>query len=597
MASSFPSTPPPQPTTISGDSTSPAAEIHCMPNNLSPGIEALQQITPTIRIMASGRCTVTSGADTLGVECPTATSPPRTTFVPSPADSLREDTVAALWERLQQVQVIHVRGTPASGKSTLAGLLGQHVRTVEPGLQVYATSWPAIIPERIWKYDQLLNYITNQSPDKDDWWTMKVLIIIDEAQGSYRYSSLWNNFIKGISYGSGIMVALFSSYGSPSNRPLESLAPTPIIFAPNSGSPSVVPSRTLISLRSEFDDAVNRFCETCGQHGQAFLPPPKLVDYIWEITNGYPSGVRAILEGLAFSKHLRPYRKASSEIPLDAALDLFKDSKFIFGVANHSAFNRGIPPAHILQDNPKIARLLRKILAFNQSDDKWQTNPALELCYRQGWLQAELSNDEPQDLGDPKPKVVYVFSSKLHQRCVEHLLSDSVPPFPLEKFPSVKDLCLAVIRNFKSSGLRSGGQVLGPGAQLRPLEVQYQDEFYRACYTLLDTIYLSSEWAGKEPGGPVDFRVKSLGWAIECVREGHDLKEHIARFLPGGGYYEWVESGEIKQHILLDFRTSMPGKTRDIPWLYSIVFSNDFTGYKVYDAGLEQVEEGVALLG
>ena len=119
-----------------------------------------------------------------------------------------------------------------------------------------------------------------------------------------------------------------------------------------------------------------------------------------------------------------------------------------------------------------------------------------------------------------------------------------------------------MIRNFKSTGLRSGGQGLGPGAQPRPLEAQYQDEFYRACYTLLDTIYLSSEWAGKETGGRVDFQVKSLGWAVECVREGHDLKEHIARFLPGGGYYKWVKSGEIKQHILLDFRTSMPIKTR-----------------------------------
>jgi hypothetical protein len=155
-----------------------------------------------------------------------------------------------------------------------------------------------------------------------------------------------------------------------------------------------------------------------------------------------------------------------------------------------------------------------------------------------------------------------MLKKKIFIRCVEHLLFNSVPPFPLEMFPSVKDLCLAAIRNIKSTGLRSGGQVLGPGAQPRPLEAQYQDEFYRACYTLLDTIYLSSEWAGKESGGRVDFQVKSLGWAIECVREGHDLKEHIARFLPGGGYYRWVGSGEIKQHILLDFRTSMPSKTR-----------------------------------
>jgi len=113
---------------------------------------------------------------------------------------------------------------------------------------------------------------------------------------------------------------------------------------------------------------------------------------------------------------LRSYRKASSEIPLDAALDLLEDGKFIFRVAHHRAFNRGIPPAYILQDNPNIAQFLRKVLAFNQSDDEWQSDPALEICYRQGWLQAELSGDEPQDLLDPRPKIVYVFSSKLHQR-------------------------------------------------------------------------------------------------------------------------------------------------------------------------------------
>jgi hypothetical protein len=113
---------------------------------------------------------------------------------------------------------------------------------------------------------------------------------------------------------------------------------------------------------------------------------------------------------------LRPYRKASSEIPLDAVLDLLGDTNFIFNVTQHSAFSRGIPPARILQDNPNVAQFLRKVLAFNQSDDKWQSDPALEICYRQGWLQAELSKDEPRGLGDPTPKIVYVFSSKLHQR-------------------------------------------------------------------------------------------------------------------------------------------------------------------------------------
>jgi hypothetical protein len=70
--------------------------------------------------------------------------------------------------------------------------------------------------------------------------------------------------------------------------------------------------------------------------------------------------------------------------------------------------------------------------------------------------------------------------------------STEAPPFPLDRFPSVKDLCFATIRKFRPIGLKSDRQDLSAGAQLRPVETQYQDEFYRAYYTLLNHIYLSS---------------------------------------------------------------------------------------------------------
>ena len=43
---------------------------------------------------------------------------------------------------------------------------------------------------------------------------MRVLLIIDEAQGSYEHPSLWNDLTKGISTNSGPSVVIFSSYGS-----------------------------------------------------------------------------------------------------------------------------------------------------------------------------------------------------------------------------------------------------------------------------------------------------------------------------------------------------------------------------------------------
>ena len=119
-----------------------------------------------------------------------------------------------------------------------------------------------------------------------------------------------------------------------------------------------------------------------------------------------------------------------------------------------------------------------------------------------------------------------------------------------------------MIREFKSTGLKSNGQRLGSGALPRPMEAQYQDEFYRACYVLLGNIHLSSEWSGKEKSGRVDFLVKSQKWAIECVRDGDKLEENISRFQGGGRYRRRIDSGEVEEYILLDFRKSQPRKIR-----------------------------------
>jgi hypothetical protein len=114
------------------------------------------------------------------------------------------------------------------------------------------------------------------------------------------------------------------------------------------------------------------------------------------------------------------------------------------------------------------------------------------------------------------------------------------------------------MHEFSSVSLSSSVRGLGAGAEERPMEVQYQDEFYRACYSTLDCkMHLTPEWTGSS-SGRVDIQIKSLGWAIACVREGDRLEEHIARFRQGGRHYQWIKSGDIQDYILLDFRKSKP---------------------------------------
>src|SRR5205814_9758251 len=114
---------------------------------------------------------------------------------------------------------------------------------------------------------------------------------------------------------------------------------------------------------------------------------------------------------------------------------------------------------------------------------------------------------------------------------------------------------------------------LGAGAIERAVEAKYQDEFYLSCDAVLGSIHLSSEWTGNgrgKPSGRVDFLLTSTGWAIECVRDGDRLEEHIARFQLGGKYYQWITSGQIKDYVIVDFRRSKPRKVRGIDMSFQL---------------------------
>jgi hypothetical protein len=183
----------------------------------------------------------------------------------------------------------------------------------------------------------------------------------------------------------------------------------------------------------------------------------------------------------------------------------------------------------------------------------------------------------------------------------------------VNRFSSIEDICFAAVRAFSRVSLSSIERGIGPGAVSRPLEAQYQDEFYRACHSELN-VYLTSEWSGSSLVGRIDFYIKDMKWVIECVRDGDKIDEHIERFQQGGKYHKWIISGEIKEYIILDFRTSKPRKARSrlylsvslglmhanrldhIPFLYFIVFTNDYTSYQTYDASLRPVGEKIALL-
>ena len=98
-----------------------------------------------------------------------------------------------------------------------------------------------------------------------------------------------------------------------------------------------------------------------------------------------------------------------------------------------------------------------------------------------------------------------------------------------------------------------------------PLEDQYQKEFYRCLFTILDGhVVTSPEFVVKNgtKGGTIDFLIDRKKWGLELLRDRDRLVEHMKRFEPSGQYFSMIQSGDMEQYIVLDFTVTQPTKPR-----------------------------------
>lgn len=206
-----------------------------------------------------------------------------------------------------------------------------------------------------------------------------------------------------------------------------------------------------------------------------------------------------------------------------------------------------------------ITNLFRKLLSTGRIEighmDINSDTSTIQKCLRLGWLYQEQETDH---------STYYLFASPIHFSCIAFSLQ---PTDELPKFDSLYDLSLEVIKHFKPSQLRVPIRRIAPIAppgQLTaaPPEAQWQDEFYRATFNVTKgNVRITPEFASArraEVAGMIDFFIPLKGWGIEITRDGSRFQEHNNRFRDGSAYHAWIESGHMKQYILLDFRTSIP---------------------------------------
>lgn len=198
----------------------------------------------------------------------------------------REATTTSFFSQLQEVQVVHLRGTPASGKSTFSLLLHDHIRNRRPDILLY---W------EIWNPNYKIDWT-------DQIYRENVVLIIDEAQGSYNDNESWAFLEKPVAdTRTGPMIALFGSCWSLTHGP--GLQLTPMHFAPaqRMSTRPLETSKTQLSIfftREEFENVIALISNQSGLQGQPFRLTTDCIDHLWLFSNGHPGGIVALLKVL-----------------------------------------------------------------------------------------------------------------------------------------------------------------------------------------------------------------------------------------------------------------------------------------------------------
>jgi hypothetical protein len=208
----------------------------------------------------------------------------------------RTNTVKRLAQILEKEWVVLVRGTPSSGKTTLAILLQDYYKARRDRV-VYLPGWRKdddgtfTLTSKCEKagYPEIqLNHFCN-----DD-----IIFILDEVQDSYGDIGLWS-FIKSQNDRQrGPKICLFSSYGSPSSGIVTRSHFTPPFLNVTKrvsiirSSVKETPDICLFYNETEFEDVVKRYCTEATTR----LSLDKAArTYLFSITSGHPGAVFSML--------------------------------------------------------------------------------------------------------------------------------------------------------------------------------------------------------------------------------------------------------------------------------------------------------------
>jgi hypothetical protein len=265
-----------------------------------------------------------------------------------------------------------------------------------------------------------------------------------------------------------------------------------------------------------------------------------------------------------------------------------------------AAFDRGLPTGRQLTSSDHVAavQFISHLLQFDGvmvtgSD----TLPdGAQQAHKLGWITL--------DVGD-QATIQIDFPSMFHRSRLSLMLYGSKRLSPAVEEMTLKEFICALVAAFSSNALREPRRhTYGPQALPSLPESQWQNEFYRSAFQVTggNGLWLSPEYGTGQlfnENGRKDFLIAGAkGWGIELLREGDRMEEHLQRFAPGGAYHYWIQTGAMKEYVVLDLRKHTIPRALSMSFhfhgLMICIFPepDDYIHYEIKDHNLLVIKAG-----
>ncbi|TCD67042.1 hypothetical protein EIP91_000604 [Steccherinum ochraceum] len=510
----------------------------------------------------------------------------------------RQSTVLALFQQAFKEHFVLVKGTPASGKTTLRDLLYNRILQSDPSADIYyVNSWQNTenAPWPFWKPDPWGSTerrrksgghkATPQNPSRSVFvkeCTRPTWFLFDDAHDTYRDSQLWDDvFDTSKALNANVYIVLFATYGGPRTA-ADSEAPIDAI-------PHQIPAARIMSLHptSDVTHALS-FGEDEAQELIKRIQPCEIAEdlsfWVYNSSRGHVGAMRALITFINEWK-----QENTGLIAGDNALTLEMFQDAFAATIGEKLDNRSLP----------FSRGLPRLATLPSDAPSPFSNPDKRDIFRQ------LARGEHISLAKPRGNASHSQRAKAAASILQNGWAHSpdtssrnsymaAPSFLHQLFYAWalrKDSILTRTRIANTKLLKKSGVP----------EALYQHEFYRVAWELLDPSFLhvSSEHPTSfEPGsdkGRIDFFFPEKRWGIEILRDGKELQSHLNRFKPDGRYRDL----DMKEYVILDFRQTTPKNKRlpatEAQRLFYIVFTADFGTYSILNAQRKQEVPPTAL--